>query len=93
MTVRVIASELCSATHLLSVSRMRSRPIIELLHKDPQWPLRVGLQFTLKWNGINHTSKGSGQAKACRCFRRVCQAWHLTSEVKVLVPGIRRAEG
>jgi hypothetical protein len=24
---------------------------------------------------------------------RVCRAWHLTSEVKVLVPGIRRAEG
>ncbi len=58
MTVRVIASELCSATHLLSVSRKRSRRIIELLHKDPQWPLRVGLQFTLKWNGINHTSAG-----------------------------------
>ena len=24
---------------------------------------------------------------------RVCRAWHLTSEVQVLVPGIRRAEG
>ncbi len=63
MTVRVIASELCSATHLLSVSRMRSRPIIELLHKDPQWPLRVGLQFTLKWNGINHTSQSNRPLK------------------------------
>jgi len=25
--------------------------------------------------------------------RRVCQAWHVTSEVKVLTPGNRRAEG
>ena len=63
MTVRVIASELCSATHLLSVSRKRSRPIIELLHKDPQWPLRVGLQFTLKWNGINHTRQSKNAKK------------------------------
>ena len=78
MTVRVIASELCSATHLLSVSRMRSRPIIELLHKDPQWPLRVGLQFTLKWNGINHTKpatialSGLDLRTACSglCWRR-----------------------
>ena len=23
----------------------------------------------------------------------VCRAWHLTSRVKVLIPGIRRAEG
>jgi len=28
------------------------------------------------------------------CYlRRVCQAWHLTSQVQVLIPGIRRAEG
>ncbi len=80
MTVRVIASELCSATHLLSVSRMRSRPIIELLHKDPQWPLRVGLQFTLKWNGINHTRPlnslpmvaGRSQARAVMHKRIFC---------------------
>jgi len=25
--------------------------------------------------------------------KRVCRAWHLTSQVKVLIPGIRRAEG
>jgi len=25
--------------------------------------------------------------------RRVCRAWHLTSQMKVLIPGIRRAEG
>jgi len=24
---------------------------------------------------------------------RVCQAWHVASEVQVLTPGIRRAEG
>jgi len=24
---------------------------------------------------------------------RVCRAWHLTSQMKVLIPGIRRAEG
>jgi hypothetical protein len=43
MTVRVIAIESCSATHLLSVSRKRSRQCTELLHESPQWPLRVGL--------------------------------------------------
>jgi len=32
-------------------------------------------------------------AKLRRNVGRVCQAWHLTSEVQVLVPGIRRAEG
>ena len=32
--------------------------------------------------------------KAARpLYWRVCQAWHLTSRVKVLIPGIRRAEG
>jgi len=46
MTVRVIALESCSATHLLSVSRTRSRRIIELLHESPQRPLGVGLNFT-----------------------------------------------
>ena len=30
---------------------------------------------------------------ASRLSKRVCRAWHLTSEVEVLVPGIRRAEG
>ncbi len=73
MTVRVIASELCSATHLLSVSRMRSRPIIELLHKDPQWPLRVGLQFTLKWNGINHTRPGKSDTNSLSPFLQTAQ--------------------
>lgn len=56
MTVRVIASELCSASHLLPVSRKRNLKGIELLHKGPQLQLRVGLQFTRKWNEINHTS-------------------------------------
>ncbi len=60
MTVRVIAIELCSASHLLPVSRKRSQQSIELLHKDPQRPLRVGLQFTRKWNGINHTRQSNG---------------------------------
>ena len=48
MTVRVIASESCSATHLLSVSRKRSRRSIELLHEGPQRPLATGggPQFT-----------------------------------------------
>jgi hypothetical protein len=31
--------------------------------------------------------------RAARYGKRVCQAWHLTSRVKVLIPGIRRAEG
>ncbi len=26
-------------------------------------------------------------------FKRVCRAWHESSRVKVLTPGIRRAEG
>ena len=59
MTVRVIAIESCSASHLLPVSRKRNLKGIELLHEGPQLQLRVGLQFTLKWNEINHTSKGS----------------------------------
>ena len=46
MTVRVIALESCSATHLLSVSRKRSQRIIELLHEGPQLQLGVGLNFT-----------------------------------------------
>lgn len=57
MTVRVIAIESCSASHLLPVSRKRNLKGIELLHEGPQLQLRVGLQFTLKWNEINHTNK------------------------------------
>jgi len=53
MTVRVMAKESCSATHLLSVSRERSRQFTELLHEGPQWPLRVGL--TLPRNGTELT--------------------------------------
>jgi len=60
MTVRVIAIESCSASHLLPVSRKRNLKGIELLHEGPQLQLRVGLQFTLKWNEINHTRQGSG---------------------------------
>jgi len=26
-------------------------------------------------------------------FQRVCQAWHVASEVKVLIPGVRGAYG
>ncbi|MCF6325331.1 MAG: very short patch repair endonuclease [Gammaproteobacteria bacterium] len=36
------------------------------------------------------------QHKDCKLAysdRRVCRAWHLTSQMKVLIPGIRRAEG
>jgi len=56
MTVRVIALESCSASHLLPVSCERNRRSNELLHESPQWPLRVGLHFTQEWNGINYTS-------------------------------------
>jgi hypothetical protein len=35
---------------------------------------------------------GLGRFRAPQ-YWRVCQAWHLTSRVKVLIPGIRRAEG
>lgn len=30
---------------------------------------------------------------ACPKSRRVCQAWHLAREVRVLSPGVRNAEG
>ncbi len=66
MTVRVMAMESCSATHLLSVSRKRSRRNTELLHEGPQWPLRVGLDFTRKSHGIIHTN----------CLRVTRNAWH-----------------
>jgi hypothetical protein len=41
------------------------------------------------------TTRWSGRAgqRAPLSFSRVCQAWHRTSEVKVLVPGNRGAEG
>jgi hypothetical protein len=61
MTVRVVAIESCSATHLLSVSRKRSRRSIELLREDPQGPLRVGLQFTLKTTGLTIQVAAVGQ--------------------------------
>jgi len=40
-------------------------------------------------------SHSLGRAKLRRAIHanRVCRAWHLTSQVKVLIPGIRRAEG
>ena len=38
------------------------------------------------------THAGLGRLRAPQ-YWRVCQAWHLTSRVKVLIPGIRRAEG
>ena len=69
MTVRVIAIESCSASHLLPVSRKRNLKGIELLHEGPQLQLRVGLQFTLKWNEINHTRKGIRRILR-GCFRR-----------------------
>jgi hypothetical protein len=31
--------------------------------------------------------------RAAADAERVCQAWHRTDEVKVLVPGVRGAEG
>jgi len=41
----------------------------------------------------NYKALHSDAAMLRQCLRRVCRAWHLTSEVQVLVPGIRRAEG
>jgi hypothetical protein len=31
--------------------------------------------------------------RAAADAERVCRAWHRTGEVKVLLPGVRRAEG
>ena len=44
-------------------------------------------------SGSNRSLRSLGRAKARPLTKRVCRAWHLTSEVQVLVPGIRRAEG
>ena len=44
-------------------------------------------------NVTHNKAKQKGRTKVRLCLRRVCQAWHLTSRVKVLIPGIRRAEG
>ena len=30
---------------------------------------------------------------AAICFKRVCRAWHSTSQEQVLIPGVRKAEG
>ena len=47
---------------------------------------------------INAMQRIATQWAFARCFaaadrRRVCQAWHRTSEVQVLAPGDRGAEG
>jgi|GEM_PF-4513848 len=46
---------------------------------------------------IGNAHNKSAQSDACFAgaagFKRVCRAWHLTSQMKVLIPGIRRAEG
>lgn len=47
--------------------------------------LSAALRLTL------HFSRRRKRASAG--FRRVCQAWHRASEVKVLAPGDRGAEG
>lgn len=55
----------------------------------------------LKTDAIDSAPVAHGFAILCttgapllrRLAWRVCRAWHLTSEVQVLVPGIRRAEG
>ena len=36
---------------------------------------------------------GRGKIRRATYFKRVCRAWPLTSRVKILIPGIRRAEG
>ena len=33
------------------------------------------------------------ELRSRRLAERVCRAWHVTREVEVLLPGIRRAEG
>ena len=37
---------------------------------------------------LHRTADAAGEGK-----QRVCRAWHRTGEVKVLLPGVRRAEG
>ena len=41
----------------------------------------------------NITIRSSGPPPAAAELKRVCRAWHESSRVKVLTPGIRRAEG
>jgi len=43
-------------------------------------------------NTLNHTNSADAKSGAADKLR-VCQAWHVASEVQVLTPGIRRAEG
>jgi len=75
---------------------------IELLHEGPQRPLGVGLN--LPKHGRNYPYKAikvvpgrwpsTGRPYQGAAYGwRVCRAWHRTREVKVLLPGVRRAEG
>lgn len=41
----------------------------------------------------NLALRGTRRKRRAPELRRVCQAWHRTSEVKVLAPGSRGAEG
>ncbi len=44
---------------------------------------------------VKNAPFGRSDARKTRAVypNRVCQAWYLTRQVQVLIPGIRRAEG
>ncbi|PPK49808.1 hypothetical protein BY454_1588 [Marinobacter persicus] len=59
---------------------------IEMLNKS--------FQFVTALMGLHRTAFSSLRyVKAAAEYWRVCRAWHRTREVKVLLPGVRRAEG
>ena len=49
------------------------------------------LQSRLKGTAYQKPPADAPRARAAEA-RRVCQTWHVASEVKVLTPGNRRAE-
>lgn len=58
----------------------------------------MGLTLSGGLNGIIQSAQLAGfacwdAARRRPLARRVCRAWHQTSQVKVLIPGIREAEG
>jgi hypothetical protein len=48
---------------------------------------------SIKFARTNRGLDAAQKPRSATYFKRVCRAWHKTREVKVLLPGNRRAEG
>jgi hypothetical protein len=57
-----------------------------------KFPASIPVANLIPNNALQVTA-GPLRVPAAPGRRRVCRAWHRTSEVKVLVPGVREAEG